>query len=111
MQDKTIGAKIEKSGYRSLEFLVAQPPNPVISQRVCGESQSSEEVCMTRSVESQAGGICWILEMPDMGEGQGCTLCKEGQDLVLQYFVAEEAKKLEEDFPPYHVMGGNAWFF
>ncbi len=85
--------------------------------------------------------------MPDMGKGQGCTLCKEGQDLVLQCsirceeskmlnnlsdreflvgvgrdcggdypfmlipFVAGEAKKLEEDFPPYHVMGGNAWFF
>jgi len=26
-------------------------------------------------------------------------------------FVAGEAKKLEEDFPPYHLMGGNAWFF
>jgi len=49
---RIVGAKIEKSGYRSLEFLVAQPPNPVISQGVCGESQSGEEVCMTLSVES-----------------------------------------------------------
>ena len=30
-----------------MEFLVAQPPNPIVSQGVCGESQSGEEVCMT----------------------------------------------------------------
>jgi hypothetical protein len=30
-----------------------------------------------------------------MGEGQGCTLCKEGQDLVLQYSIrCEESKVL-----------------
>ena len=52
MKGKAIGAKIEKSGYRILKFLVAQPPNPIVSQSVCGESQSGEEVCMTLSVES-----------------------------------------------------------
>jgi hypothetical protein len=30
-----------------------------------------------------------------MGEGQGCPLCKEGKDLVLQYSVrCEESKML-----------------
>jgi hypothetical protein len=52
MKGKAIRAKIEKSGYRSLKFLVAQPPNPIFRQSVCGESQSGEEVCMTPSVES-----------------------------------------------------------
>jgi len=37
----------------------------------------------------------WVLEMSDMGEGQGCTLCKEGQDLVLQCSIrCEESKML-----------------
>ena len=52
MKGKAIGAKIEKSGYRGLKFLIAQPPNPIVSQSVCGESQSGEEVCMALSVES-----------------------------------------------------------
>jgi len=52
MKGKAIGAKIEKSGYRSLKFLIAQPPNLIVSQSVCGESQSGEEVCMALSVES-----------------------------------------------------------
>ena len=52
MKGKAIRAKIEKSGYRSLKFLVAQPPNPIFRQSVCGESQSGEEVCMTPSVKS-----------------------------------------------------------
>jgi hypothetical protein len=52
MKGKAIWAKIEKSGYRSLEFLIAQPPNPIVSQGVCGELQSGAEVCMTLSVES-----------------------------------------------------------
>jgi hypothetical protein len=38
MKGKAIRAKIEKSGYRILKFLVAQPPNPIVSQSVCGES-------------------------------------------------------------------------
>jgi hypothetical protein len=52
MKGKAIGAKIEKSGHRSLTFLIAQPPNPIVSQSVCGESQSGEKVCITLSVES-----------------------------------------------------------
>jgi hypothetical protein len=52
MEGKAIRSKIEKSGYRMLKFLVAQPPNPIVGQSVCGESQSGEKVCMTLSVES-----------------------------------------------------------
>jgi hypothetical protein len=52
MEGKAIGAKIEKNGYRMLKFLVAQPLNPIVSQSVCGESQSGEKVCITLSVES-----------------------------------------------------------
>jgi hypothetical protein len=51
MEGKAIRAKIEKSGCRMLKFLVAQPPNPIVRQSVCGESQSGEKVCMTLSVE------------------------------------------------------------
>jgi hypothetical protein len=52
MEGKAIRAKIEKSGYRMLKFLVTQPPNQIVSQSVCGKSQSSEKVCMTLNVES-----------------------------------------------------------
>ncbi len=40
-----------------------------------------------------------------------CGESGENYPFVLIPFVAGEAKKLEEDFPQYHVMGGNARFF
>ena len=39
MKGKAIGAKIEKSGYRMLKFLVAQPPNPIVV-KVCVENRN-----------------------------------------------------------------------
>jgi hypothetical protein len=75
---EAIRAEIEEGGYRSLKLLLTQPPDPIFRQSVCGESQSGEEVCMALRVESQAGGVRWILEMTNMREGQGCMLCKKG---------------------------------
>ena len=85
---------------------------------------------MTLSVERETRGVRWVLKMSDLSEGQGCPLSKEGQDLVFQcrvgseetkmlnnlsdreFFVGvREAEKLEEDFPPYHVMGSNTRLF
>ena len=98
MNGKAIRAKIEKSGYRSLEFLIAQPPNLIVRQSVCGESQLGEEVCMTLSVESETRGVRWVLKMSDLSEGQGCplwvALCLEGQDLVFQCSVGSEETKM-----------------
>jgi hypothetical protein len=33
---------------------------------------------MTLSVERETRGVRWVLKMSDIGEGQGCPLCKEG---------------------------------
>ena len=71
------------------------PPNLIVSQGVCGESQFGEEVCMTLSVESETRGVRWVLKMSDIGEGQGCPLCKEGQDLVLQCSIRCEESKIK----------------
>jgi hypothetical protein len=77
-----------------LEFLIAQTPNLIVRQGVGGESQLGEEVCMTLSVESETRGVRWVLKISDIGEGQGCPLCKEGQDLFQCSIGCEESKML-----------------
>ena len=42
---------------------------------------------MTLSVESETPGVRWVSKMSDLSEGQGCPLCKEGQDLVRECVV------------------------
>ncbi len=77
-----------------MEFLLAQPPNLIVHQGVSGESQLGEEVWMALSVESETRGVRWVLKMSDIGEGQGCPLCKEGQDPVFQCSIGCEESKM-----------------
>jgi len=49
---------------------------------------------MTLSVESETRGVRWVLKISDIGEGQGCPLCKEGQDLFQCSIGCEESKML-----------------
>ena len=49
---------------------------------------------MTLSVESETRGVRWVLKMSDLSEGQGCPLCKEGQDLVFQCRIGSKETKM-----------------
>jgi hypothetical protein len=96
---EAIGAEIEECGYGSLKLLDTEPTDPILSQNVCGESQSDEKVCVARRIESQAGGVRRILEMANMRKGQIGAFCKENPDLVFQCGIGSEETEVLDYLP------------